>query len=133
MELTVLVATLALIQFIYFSMLVGKARGQYGVHAPATSGHPMFERHLRVQMNTLEQLVVFVPALFMFSWAFENQGWPGHKIAAAMGVVWIIGRALYARAYVKEPKSRGPGFGLTFLPTVLMILGTLVAVFKGLL
>jgi len=133
MALIVLVATLALIQFIFFSMLVGKARGQYGINAPAMSGHPIFERHLRVQMNTLEQLVVFIPALFMFSWAFESQGWPGYKTAAALGVIWIIGRALYARAYVKEPKSRGPGFGLTFLPTVLMILGTLVAVFKGLM
>ncbi|MEI7948760.1 MAG: MAPEG family protein [Gammaproteobacteria bacterium] len=133
MELVVLVATLALVQFIYFSINVGKARGQYSIKAPAMSGHPLFERHLRVQMNTMEQLLVFIPVLFMFSWSFENHGWAGYKIAAAMGVIWIIGRTLYARAYIKDPDKRGPGFGLTFLPTVLMIAGTLVAVFKGLL
>lgn len=133
MSLMILVATLALIQFIYFSINVGRARGQYNIHAPQMSGHPIFERHLRVQMNTLEQLVVFLPALFMFSWAAESRNWPGYNIAAALGVVWLVGRALYGRAYVQDPQKRGPGFGLTFIPSAIMIVGTLVAVFLSLL
>ena len=133
MELIVLVATLALVQFIYFSISVGRARAQYGIKAPQMSGHPVFERHVRVQMNTLEQLVVFLPVLFMYAWASENQGWAGYKIGAAMGVVWIIGRTIYARAYIKDPASRSAGFMITFVPTAIMMVGTLVAVFKSLL
>ena len=133
MELIVLVATLALIQFIYFGINVGRARAQFGIKAPLMSGHPVFERHVRVQMNTLEQLVVFIPVLFMYSWITESQGWAGYKIAAAMGVIWIIGRTLYARAYVIDPIKRGPGFLLTFAPTAVMIVGTLVAMVKSLL
>ncbi len=133
MELVVLVATLALIQFIYFSINVGRARGKYNIKAPLMSGHPVFERHLRVQMNTLEQLIVFIPVLFMYSWISENQGWAGYKIAAGLGVIWIVGRTLYARAYVADPEKRGPGFMMTFVPTIIMIVGTLVALIKSLL
>ncbi|HTQ98705.1 MAG TPA: MAPEG family protein [Candidatus Acidoferrum sp.] len=133
MPLMILVATLALIQFIYFGINVGRARGQFAIEAPQMTGHPVFERHVRVQMNTLEQLVVFLPALFMFSWAAESRGWHGYNIAAALGVVWLVGRTLYARSYVKDPKSRGPGFGLTVFPTIFMLVGSLIAVFMSFL
>ena len=80
----------------------------------------MFERHFRVHMNTLEQLVMFLPALWIFA-HFVSPIW-----AAALGVVFIIGRAIYARAYVRDPKSRSLGFALTALPTLVMMIGILI-------
>lgn len=133
MELAILVVCLALLQYIYFSVLVGRARVKYGIRAPAMAGHQLFERQLRVQQNTLEQLVIFIPVQFTFSWIAENLGWPGYEIAAALGVVWLIGRALYARSYVREPQSRSIGFLLTVAPSIILLAGSLVGVFMSLL
>ena len=66
--------------------------------------------------------------ILAFSWLSEQIGWPGNEIATFFGVVWIIGRGMYARAYVNDPASRGPGFMLTFAPSALMLLGAVVAV-----
>ena len=115
-----IVTALALLQFIFFGFQVGGARTKYGVKAPAVTGNEIFERHFRVQQNTLEQLIVFVPGLYLFSHYF-NPLW-----AAALGVVYLIGRQVYSASYVKDPAKRGPGFGLTFLPTVILILGGLI-------
>jgi glutathione S-transferase len=128
MELVVLVVVIALLQYCWFSFQVGRGRLLYGVKAPASSGHPVFDRLYRVQMNTLEQLVLFLPAMFMFPLLGEPRGWPAAEIAAAAGVVWIIGRALYARSYVRDPLQRGAGFLLTFFPSVLLLLGSLVLI-----
>lgn len=128
MQLVILVIVLALFQYIWFSARVGMGRVKYQVKAPAISGHPQFERLYRVQMNTLEQLVLFLPAIVAFSWLGEQRGWPAAEIAAALGVVWIIGRGLYARAYLQNPEARGPGFMLSFLPSALLLLGSLLLV-----
>lgn len=128
MELVILITVLALLEYLVFSFQTGMARERFGIRAPATSGHPVFERYFRVQQNTLEQLVIFLPALFAFSVTAEALDWPGNEIAASLGVVWLIGRALYARAYVREPKSRAVGFMLTLIPSVLLLLGTLVCI-----
>ena len=128
MELVILVIVIALFQYIWFSARVGMGRVKYGVKAPAISGHPQFERLYRVQMNTIEQLVVFLPAMLAFSWLGDARGWPGSEISAGLGVVWIIGRALYARSYVRDPDARGPGFLMTFAPSVLMLLGSVLLV-----
>lgn len=128
MELSILVVCLALLQYIYLSFLVGRARIKYGIKAPATAGHPLFERQLRVQQNTLEQLVLFIPVQFMFPLLAENIGWPGYEIAAGLGVVWLIGRALYARSYVLDPLSRRAGFLLTIVPSVLLLVGSIICV-----
>ena len=114
------VAVFALLQFVFFSMLVSRARGTYQVVAPAVVGHEQFERAHRVQMNTMEQLVVFLPALFL-----AGRYWP-QEVVAAIGSVYIIGRLIYWRAYVSAPSSRGIGFLLTFLPTALLLLAALV-------
>lgn len=106
-----IVAVLAIFQFFYFGIMVGRARGQYGVAAPATSGHEMFDRAFRIQMNTLEQLVCFLPALLL-----ADVYWPG-TIIAAIGAVYLVGRFLYARSYAKDPAKRALGFVLTILPT----------------
>jgi glutathione S-transferase len=115
-----IVTALALLQFIIFGFKVGGARGKYGVKAPATTGNETFERYFRVQQNTLEQLIAFIPGLYLFSHYF-NPLW-----GAGLGAVYLIGRELYSASYVKDPAKRGPGFGLTFLPTVILLTGGLV-------
>jgi len=128
MSLVILIIVLAVIEYLVFSFQVGMARGKYGVKAPAITGNPVFERYFRVQQNTLEQLVAFIPAILAFSWSAENIGWPGYYIAAGLGTVWLIGRFIYALSYVKDPASRGPGFGMTFGPTFIMLAGSLVCI-----
>ena len=132
MALVILIITLALIEYTVFSFQVGAARGKYGIHAPATTGNPVFERYFRVQQNTQEQLVVFIPAIVSFAWMAESVGWAGYYIASGLGVIWLIGRFLYAISYVKDPDSRGVGFMMTFFPSALMVLGTLVCILIGL-
>jgi uncharacterized membrane protein YecN with MAPEG domain len=119
MEWIAIVTALALIEYMWLGLRVGNARQKYEVLAPATTGHPIFERHYRVQMNTLEQLVVFLPALWLFG-RYAN-AW----LAALLGLVFIAGRGIYAFAYVADPASRSLGFGLTFLANVVLLLGAL--------
>lgn len=114
-----IVIALALLQLLYFSMRVGMARGKYNVQAPATTGHDIFERTYRVQMNTLEMIVVFVPAIWLFG-QHINPLW-----AAGIGAIYLVGRILYLLGYVADPKKRGTGFALSFLPTVVLLLGGL--------
>lgn len=119
MALVAVVIALALIEYMVFALLVGRARVRCKVLAPATTGHPVFERYFRVQQNTLEQLVAFLPGIWLFG-TYVNPVW-----AAILGVVFILGRAVYAAGYIRDPKARGAGFGLTFLSTVILLLGGL--------
>jgi glutathione S-transferase len=117
MELVAIVVLASLIQYTVFGALVGKARMTYKVEAPAVSGDPIFERYYRVHMNTLESLVLFLPSIYVFA------SYVSTDIAAGLGVVFIIGRQMYLRSYVKDPKSRGAGYMLTFLPSTILALG----------
>jgi uncharacterized membrane protein YecN with MAPEG domain len=114
-----IVTALALLQFVVFGFKVGRARARYGVKAPAVTGNDTFERYFRVQQNTLEQLIVFLPGLYLFSHYFRPQ------VAAVLGAIYLIGREIYAFTYVKDPARRGVGYGLTFLPTVILVVGGL--------
>ena len=127
MELVIIVVVLALIQFIVFGILVGRARGKYNVSAPATSGDPVFERYNRVHMNTLEQLAVFLPSIFIYSYV----GSPA--VAAGLGVVYLVGRLVYLRSYIADPATRGAGFGMTALPSMFMLLASLFIVIRNLI
>jgi len=118
--LVTFVAGLALIEYYVITVQCGRARGRLGVPAPAMTGHPEFERYVRVQYNTIEQLVIFLPALFAFG-HFVSPVW-----GAALGGVFIVGRALFARGYWQDPAKRGPGFGLTLLANTLLLLGATV-------
>ncbi|HUO80046.1 MAG TPA: MAPEG family protein [Steroidobacteraceae bacterium] len=117
MSLVYIVMGLAMLQYLYFGFAVGGARGRYGIKAPATAGHEVFERYFRVHMNTLELLVVLIPALPLFAW-YVSPRW-----AAGLGAVYLVGRFLYFFEYVKDPAKRSPGFGLSFLPIVVLLLG----------
>jgi glutathione S-transferase len=111
-----LITVLALLQFLYFGILVGRARTRYGIKAPAVSGDAIFERYYRVQVNTLELLVLFLPALWMAS-SHIAPLW-----IAALGAVYLVGRFVYLRGYVQAPEKRSLGFGLSALP-ILVLLG----------
>jgi glutathione S-transferase len=114
-----LVVLLAVAQFFYFAIMVGKARGQYNVPAPATTGNEVFERYFRVQMNTLELLVIFIPSALIFG----QYLWPYG--AAGLGVVYLAGRQIYFGSYVKDPKSRSVGYALSALPILILLGGAI--------
>lgn len=122
-----LVALLALLQLVWFGILVGQARGRYGVKAPAVSGHELFERAYRVQMNTIELLVVFLPSLYIAA-----RYWPVTWVAG-IGAIYLLGRLVYWRLYMAEPARRGPGFALSMLPILALLLGGLVGAVRDLL
>jgi len=121
-----LVVVAALVQYFVFGALVGRARGQYGVKAPAVSGNELFERYFRVHQNTLEQLIIFVPAIWMYGYYVSGR-W-----AAGLGAVYLIGRTVYAASYIRSPDSRSAGFGLTFLPIAVLIVGALIGIIRAL-
>lgn len=125
MEYVDLVAVLAVLQLVFFSVLVGRARGRYGVKAPAVAGNEMFERAYRVQMNTLELMVAFLPALFVAA-----KYWPQGYVAAA-GAVYLVGRLIYWRSYTVAPSSRALGFGLSMLPILALIMGSLAGIIRS--
>ncbi len=119
MDLVALVAGLAVAEYAVFTMLAGATRGRTGVPAPATTGDPTYERYFRVQENTIEQLMIFLPSLLMFGYYVEP------RLASGLGLVFILGRALYARGYYADPARRATGFMLTFVPNILLLLGGL--------
>ena len=121
-HLTALVTCLAILMYFFFSFQVGKARATFGVKAPAIAGNPDFERVFRVQMNTLEWMPIFLPALWLFAI------YVGDAIAATLGVVWIIGRILYMTGYAKAANKRGPGFGIQALAAFALWLGATVSI-----
>jgi glutathione S-transferase len=122
MQYIELVAVLAVLQFFAFGALTGRARSQSGLKAPAMTGHEGFERMYRVQMNTLEMLIAFLPVLFLAA-----KYWPAPWMAG-IGAVYLIGRHLYWRAYVTDPAKRGLGFMLTMLPTLLLLIMALLGI-----
>src|ERR1700748_1506822 len=100
------VTVLAVLLGIYTMMLVGRMRGKHGVHAPAVTGAPEFERAFRVQMNTLEQYVMFLPVLWLATVYPVLSGY----LAPGLGLIWLVGRVLYVRGYMAEAAKRSSGF-----------------------
>ena len=121
-----LVVLLALLEFMVFGFLVGRARGLYKIQAPATSGHPLFERAFRVHYNTLEMLVVFVPAIWLFG-LYDNPRW-----GAIIGAVFVVGRALYGIGYMRAPEKREVGALLSFAAVAVLVGGALYGVIRAL-
>jgi glutathione S-transferase len=115
-----LVSALALLLYLAVSLNAGRARLRYRVKAPAVTGTPEFERAFRIQQNTLEQLALFLPALWLFS-LFVSALWSG-----VIGLVWIAGRVVYAVCYARNPETRGPGFGIAMLAAIVLVVGALI-------
>jgi glutathione S-transferase len=119
---TALVTCLAILFYFFTSVRVARARVTYGVKLPAIAGQPDFERVFRVQMNTLEWMPIFLPSLWLFAIYISD------KSAAAIGVVWIVGRIFYLIGYTKAVEKRGPGFGIQALACIVLVLGALGAI-----
>lgn len=116
---TAAVTLLAALVYLWMSLQVGAARQKTGIQAPAMTGDPTLERAVRVQMNTLEWMPIFLPGLWLFAFAW------GDYAAATLGVVWIIGRIIYALSYMADPSKRTAGFGIQGLAALVLVLGAL--------
>ena len=127
MELLAIITVLILIQTLFFGFEVGKARGKYKIKAPAVSGDEMFDRHYRIHQNTIEQIVIFIPSL----WLFGN--FVHINIGAGLGLLFLIGRLIFRSAYLKDPAGREIGFIMGFLPIAICLLATLFFVTKGMI
>jgi glutathione S-transferase len=119
---TAIVTCLAVLLYFFTGIRVGRARAAFGIKAPAITGNADFERLFRVQMNTLEWMPIFLPSLWLFA------VYIGDGIAAAIGLVWIVGRFLYMTGYAQAADKRGPGFGVQALAAGVLWLGSLGAV-----
>ena len=121
-HLTALVTCLAILMYFLFSFQVAKARGTYGVKAPAITGNPDFERVFRVHMNTLEWMPIFLPALWLFAIYVSD------AIAAGLGVLWIVGRILYMTGYTEAANKRSMGFGVQATAAIILWVGATAAI-----
>lgn len=123
-SLVTIVTCLSLLVFIWMMMRVGRARGRSGIAAPAMTGDPDLERHIRVHLNTLEGLAMYLPSLWLFALTFPT--FPFNEwVAAALGLVWILGRILYANGYVADPSKRSMGFLIQAVATLILLVGAL--------
>jgi glutathione S-transferase len=114
-----LVTALAVLLYVVLSVNVSRARGRYNIPAPAMTGDPAFERVFRVHHNTLEQLVVFLPSLWLFSY-FVSPVWGGW-----IGFLWILACIFYAWSYYRAAASRGPGFIISMICSLVLLLGSI--------
>ena len=112
-----LVSLAAVLLFTAFGINVGRVRHKIGIMAPAMTGDPLLERAIRVHYNTLEWLPAFLVSMWLFAIYWNDLA------AAGLGVVWILGRVLYATGYMADPAKRGPGFGIQALATLVLLFG----------
>ena len=119
MENATILVLLALLQYIFFTAKVGGARGKYSISAPACTGDENFERVFRVQQNTMEQLVVFIPATYAFAY-YVSAKW-----VWIPGLIYLVSRFIYSSAYTGDPSKRSIGMIGTLLSSGVMVLGAL--------
>jgi glutathione S-transferase len=122
-----LVTALALLVYAGVFMATARVRARCGIQAPAVTGAPEFERAFRIQQNTLEQLIWFLPALWLFAF-YVSPGWAG-----ILGLVWVGGRIHYALSYYRDPEARGPGFITGFAAAAVLLVGALLGILVDLL
>lgn len=127
METVALVTTVLLLEYFGFVVLVGRARHLTGIQAPAVGGAPALDRAYRVQMNTLEQLLLVIPSMWIFA-LYLSPAW-----AAGLGAVFALGRLIYCVAYLADPARRGLGFLVGMLATMALLLGSLFATARAVL
>ena len=124
---TALITLLALLLYFVVIGIVGRARSKYGIKAPAVTGNAHFERAYRVQMNTVEQMVFFLPSLWLYAILVSDKG------AAAGGLIWVAARVLYAVNYLRDPDTRGPGAMISVLAAAGLFLGAAYGVARALI
>lgn len=117
--LVAIVTLLSLLVYVWMILRIPGARRRTGIDAPAMTGHPELERHIRIQANTVEWLVIYLPALWLFAIYWND------LVAAALGVIWMIGRIVYALGYAADPKKRELGFVIQALATAVLVFGAL--------
>lgn len=120
------ITLLTLVLLIWVMVIVAMYRGRYQVAAPATTGEPHFERAYRVQMNTIEGSLIFLPALWLAA------QWGRSDVLIGAGFTWLGGRVLYALMYLKDPRKRGSGFGISVLATMVLILSAVGGMLRAL-
>jgi glutathione S-transferase len=125
--LSAVVTILAVLFYFYTGTVVGQMRGKHKIAAPAVTGNTEFECAYRVQMNTLEQLVIFLPLLWLATTYFTMLGW----LPPLLGVVWIVGRFLYMNGYMAAPDKRGTGFGVALLANLGLLILSLVGIVQA--
>jgi glutathione S-transferase len=118
-SLVAIVTILALLLYFWMGLQVGRARSKCGISAPAMVGDPILERTIRVHYNTLEWLPLFLIPLWLFALYWND------LVAAGVGLVWIVGRFLYARGYVADPSKREAGFMIQALACAVLLFGAL--------
>ena len=114
-----IVTLVALLVYVWMGVRVGGARKKSGIHAPAMTGDPELERHIRVQANTLEWLPIFLPSLWLFAIYWNDM------VAAILGVIWIMGRVIYALGYAAAPDKRELGFMIQLAAAAILLFGAL--------
>jgi glutathione S-transferase len=119
---TALVTVLAVLFYFYTGFRVPAARRKYGVPLPAMAGHADFERVVRVQMNTLEWMPIFLPLLWLFA------VYVGDRTAAMLGVIWIAGRVYYMVSYSQAAEKRGPGFAIQAAVCMVLLVGAVAGI-----
>ena len=117
-----IVTVLALLLYQLTMMNAGRVRGRHSIKAPAISGHPEYECAYRVQMNTLEHMALFLPAMWLFAWTISEL-W-----ASILGGCWIAGRIVFAILYMQSPEKRYPGLMIAFVSQTILFLGALIGV-----
>jgi len=125
MENATLIVLLALLQYVWFMVRVGAARGKLNVNAPDCEGDETWMRIHRVHQNTLEQLIILIPAIYAFAY-YTSSTW-----VLLPGVAFIIGRFLYSAEYIKDPKTRMPGMATTLAANATLIIGGLIGLLMG--
>lgn len=123
---TALVTILALLVYLYMGINVARARGKSGIEAPAMTGHPMLERANRVHINTLEWMPLFLVGLWLFAIYWDE------RVAAGLGLVWIVGRIAYSAGYMADPAKRSMGYLIQALAGLALLLGALGRIVYGL-
>lgn len=126
-QLPALATLLTVLLLFVTSSVAGRARYKYGIKAPATSGHPAYERAYRVQMNTIEGSMMFLPALWLAA-SYGFGGWAG-----IVGLVWVAGRTWYAIAYWGDAAKRGPGFTVGMLAFLVLLVMAAIGFVRALL
>ncbi|MFN7161105.1 MAG: MAPEG family protein [Candidatus Gracilibacteria bacterium] len=117
-----LVTLTSLLVCFIFSVVIGLKRRKHKIAAPAMVGHPEVESAIRVHYNTIEQIILFLPSLWMF-WYLVSPLW-----ANILGMIWIVGRVLYALGYYNSPLKRYPGHLLTLLPLFILMFGSMFVI-----